>query len=152
MLHALIILDYIVQHKLHIHMPIHNTGPRQDKERHNVGIEYELLLEQTLTSMDIPFETEEELRIRGTAKTPDILLSCPVGIRVRNKDYEGIRRSLYKEEENDTNRTDTTQAQSDINDLDDEEGDDDECEWKIICWIDSKVSTIEEWAESLHCT
>ena len=142
MLHALIILDCIVQHKLHIHIPIHNIGPRQDKERHNVGIEYELLLEQTLTSMDIPFETEEELRIRGTAKTPDILLSCPVGIRVRRKDYDGIRRSLYKEEETDTNRTDKTQKQSDINDFDDdeEEDDDDECEWKIICWIDSKVS------------
>ena len=139
MLHALIILDCIVQHKLHIHIPIHNIGPRQDKERHNVGIEYELLLEQTLTSMDIPFETEEELRIRGTAKTPDILLSCPVGIRVRRKDYDGIRRSLYKEEETDTNRTDKTQKQNDINDLDDDD-EDDKCEWKIICWIDSKVS------------
>jgi len=58
---------------------------------------------------------------------------------------------LYKEEETDTNRTDKTQKQNDINDLDDDDKEyDDECEWKIICWIDSKVSTIEEWAESLH--
>ena len=136
---AALILDCIVQHNsIFTCTFIIYLGPRQDKERHNVGIEYELLLEQTLTSMDIPFETEEELRIRGTAKTPDILLSCPVGIRVRRKDYDGIRRSLYKEEENDTNRTDTIQK---LNDLDDEEeDDDDECEWKIICWIDSKVS------------
>lgn len=30
--------------------------------------------------IDIPFETEAKLHARGTAKTPDILLSCPVGI------------------------------------------------------------------------
>ena len=51
--------------------------------------------------MAIPFETEAELRIRGTAKTPDVLLSCPVGIRVHKGDDE---------------------------------------DWKIICWIDSKVT------------
>jgi len=58
-------------------------GPRHDKVRHNIGIEYELLLEETLQSMDIPFETEADLRVRGTARTPDVLLSIPLGIRVR---------------------------------------------------------------------
>eukprot|EP00550_Attheya_septentrionalis_P004605 CAMPEP_0198290534 /NCGR_PEP_ID=MMETSP1449-20131203/8359_1 /TAXON_ID=420275 /ORGANISM="Attheya septentrionalis, Strain CCMP2084" /LENGTH=368 /DNA_ID=CAMNT_0043989043 /DNA_START=158 /DNA_END=1264 /DNA_ORIENTATION=- len=57
-------------------------GPRQDRERHFVGLEHELMLEQSLRAMGIPFETETELRIRGTPRTPDILFSCPVGIRV----------------------------------------------------------------------
>ncbi|KAL9188894.1 hypothetical protein ACHAXT_011384 [Thalassiosira profunda] len=92
-------------------------GPRQDRERHNVGIEYELLLEQTLRSMDVPFETEEDLRARGTAKTPDILLSCPVGVKVRRREPLGRAgaRNEYSLE------------------------DDEEYEWKIICWIDSKA-------------
>ncbi|KAL9188876.1 hypothetical protein ACHAXT_011366 [Thalassiosira profunda] len=92
-------------------------GPRQDRERHNVGIEYELLLEQTLRSMDVPFETEEDLRARGTAKTPDILLSCPVGVKVRRREPLGRARARneYSLE------------------------DDEEYEWKIICWIDSKA-------------
>jgi hypothetical protein len=60
-------------------------GPRHDKVRHNIGIEYELLLEETLRSMDIPFETEADLRVRGTARTPDVLLSIPLGIRVRKR-------------------------------------------------------------------
>ena len=39
---------------------------------------------------DIPFETETELRERGTARTPDILLSCPVGIQVPKRSGEGL--------------------------------------------------------------
>jgi hypothetical protein len=35
--------------------------------------------------MNIPFETEADLRIRGTARTPDVLLSIPLGIRVRRR-------------------------------------------------------------------
>jgi hypothetical protein len=60
-------------------------GPRHDKVRHNIGIEYERLLEETLQSMDIPFETEADLRLRGTARTPDVLLLIPLGIRVRRR-------------------------------------------------------------------
>jgi hypothetical protein len=96
-------------------------GPRSDKERHNVGIEYELLLEHTLKNMGIPFETEEQLRKRGTAKTPDVLLSCPVGLKVRKKKSphpiqqspSRVQPGSYEKEE--------------------------EYEWKIICWIDSKA-------------
>eukprot|EP00581_Thalassiosira_minuscula_P014465 CAMPEP_0183732868 /NCGR_PEP_ID=MMETSP0737-20130205/39567_1 /TAXON_ID=385413 /ORGANISM="Thalassiosira miniscula, Strain CCMP1093" /LENGTH=381 /DNA_ID=CAMNT_0025965993 /DNA_START=147 /DNA_END=1292 /DNA_ORIENTATION=- len=108
-------------------------GPRQDKERHNIGIEYELLLEQTLQSMDIPFETEAELRVRGTARTPDILLSCPVGIKVRKRriQHHGgggsssnplYMHGVHSAEEND-----------------DDDEDDGQYEWKVICWIDSKA-------------
>lgn len=150
----------------------HTIGPRQDRERHNVGIEYELLLEQTLQSMgefsslclsfwfivssllkdlvyrtyaivagilhgtqynckDIPFETEAELRVRGTARTPDILLSCPVGLRVRRREP---RNPLYANDNEEGEGTISRQNQS-LVDLDD----DDNYEWKVICWIDSKV-------------
>jgi hypothetical protein len=96
-------------------------GPRQDKERHNIGIEYELLLEHALNNMGIPFETEEQLRKRGTAKTPDVLLSCPVGLKVRKKKSpqsfqqspSGVVTGSFEKEE--------------------------EYEWKIVCWIDSKA-------------
>lgn len=110
-------------------------GPRQDKERHNVGIEYELLLEQILRSMDIPFETEAELRVRGTAKTPDVLLSCPVGIRTRRKES---RNPLYAKsnEEDNSMRSSLAQKES-VASVNLE--DDDEYEWKVICWIDSKA-------------
>ena len=53
-------------------------------------------------STDIPFENEEQLRDRGTSRTPDVLLSTPLGIEVPKKNGNGA-------------------------------------EWKIICWIDSKV-------------
>lgn len=54
---------------------------------------------------DVPFESEQALRERGTSRTPDVLLSCPMGVRVTKKDA-------------------------------DDDG------WRVICWIDSKVSTI----------
>jgi CDAN1-interacting nuclease 1 len=67
-----------------IHVLEHDplNGPLHDAERHRVGIEYEIILEQCLHSMGIPFETEEQLRERGSARTPDILLSIPVGVKV----------------------------------------------------------------------
>jgi len=46
----------------------------------------------------IPFETESTLRDKGSSKTPDVLLKCPIGVLV---------------------------------------GD----EWRVVQWIDSKVST-----------
>ena len=57
---------------------------------------------------DLPFETEGELRAKGTARTPDILLSSPVAVPVSRKSPNS-------------------------ND------DDEENEWKVICWIDSKA-------------
>ena len=59
----------------------------------------------------IPFETEEQLRERGTSKTPDVLLSTPVAVQVKRP--AGI----------------TTNTQVDA----DDDG------WRIVCWIDSKV-------------
>ena len=96
--------------------------------------------------MDIPYETEAELRMRGTARTPDILLSCPMGIRCRRKesscsttirsDGAIVHGQRHQEKEVD-DRSSFLKRQSLIN-LEDGE-DDEEYEWKIICWIDSKV-------------
>eukprot|EP00934_Nitzschia_sp_Nitz4_P004059 Nitzschia sp. Nitz4//scaffold150_size53981//12331//13028//NITZ4_006672-RA/size53981-augustus-gene-0.33-mRNA-1//1//CDS//3329537056//4049//frame0 len=60
--------------------PLH--GPHHDHRRRMVGIEYEVLLEQRLTAMGIPFETESNLREKGSSKTPDIVLQIPIGVRV----------------------------------------------------------------------
>ena len=97
-------------------------GPRHDRQRHMVGIEYEVVLEQQLKAIGtcisfvssrsckltcavgIAFETEQDLRDLGTARTPDVLLQYPVGIEVQ-----------------------TAQGTS---------------EWRTICWIDSKVSAL----------
>ena len=57
---------------------------------------------------DIPFESEAQLRDRGTSKTPDVLLQYPIGIPV-------------EVDENDS---------------------DEAIKWKMICWIDSKVLTV----------
>lgn len=92
-------------------------GPRHDRDRHSVGLEYEIILEQALLSMNIPFETEAQLRIKGTARTPDILLSCPVGVRIRRR----------------------WPKQSTVNGNLAAAEDSDEYEWKVVCWIDSKA-------------
>jgi len=52
--------------------------------RASVGSQYEDMLNSNLASLNIPFETEEDLRRRGVPKTPDIRLSIPLGIRVED--------------------------------------------------------------------
>lgn len=101
-------------------------GPKHDRWRHTVGVEYEVVLEESLKSLGkynfplrtsalyperkrvfslypltwtivgIPFETESDLRDKGSSRTPDILLQCPIGVRFGE-------------------------------------------EWRVVCWIDSKV-------------
>ena len=103
--------------------------------------------------MAIPFETEAELRIRGTAKTPDVLLSCPMGIRVncrknvndeetvtaqQNDQQQQQQIQLQGEENNGTTPISHLQKRGSVNLLNDDD-ESDEYEWKIICWIDSKV-------------
>mmetsp|Transcript_27924 Transcript_27924/g.41223 ORF Transcript_27924/g.41223 Transcript_27924/m.41223 type:complete len:358 (+) Transcript_27924:140-1213(+) len=57
-------------------------GPTHDEARHRIGNDYEVLLVDVLKSMDVPFETEDELRKKGTSRTPDVLLSTPVAVQV----------------------------------------------------------------------
>mmetsp|Transcript_24596 Transcript_24596/g.57755 ORF Transcript_24596/g.57755 Transcript_24596/m.57755 type:complete len:325 (+) Transcript_24596:47-1021(+) len=60
-------------------------GPASDRERHFVGIEYEIVLERELKKLGIPFESEAQLREKGSARTPDVVLSCPVSFRVNSE-------------------------------------------------------------------
>jgi len=39
--------------------------------------------------LDIPFESESQLRHKGTSRTPDVLLSIPVGVEVPKRDGSG---------------------------------------------------------------
>lgn len=101
-------------------------GPRFDRERQYVGVEYEILLERSLSSMNIAFETEEQLRVRGTPRTPDILFSCPMAIKVP-KD------ALRNANANENSRGNKAKSENVV--AEDEDGG----VWKMICWIDSKA-------------
>jgi len=109
--------------------------------------------------MAIPFETEAELRIRGTAKTPDVLLSCPVGIRVHTRRKNVIDEQTVTVQQNDqqqqqqqqiqlqgegNNSTTPMQKGVSVNLMNDDDDESDEYEWKIICWIDSKVTCFKD--------
>lgn len=52
-------------------------SPYVDRIRRTIGLEYEFILQEKLRNLSIPFESEEKLRERGFAKTPDILLRVP---------------------------------------------------------------------------
>eukprot|EP01138_Halocafeteria_seosinensis_P009514 gb/GECG01009723.1/.p1 GENE.gb/GECG01009723.1/~~gb/GECG01009723.1/.p1 ORF type:complete len:347 (+),score=45.96 gb/GECG01009723.1/:1-1041(+) len=55
-------------------------SPLVDEKRREIGEIYEKKLYDKLTVLGIPFETEEELRQQGLAKTPDALLTVPIGV------------------------------------------------------------------------
>jgi len=57
-------------------------GPVSDRARHFIGIEYEIILERGLKNLGIPFESEAQLREKGSARTPDVLLSSPIGVQI----------------------------------------------------------------------
>jgi hypothetical protein len=59
----------------------HDNSPANDEARHRVGVAYEQLLQARLVAQGLPFESEDELREQGLAKTPDVRLSIPVGVR-----------------------------------------------------------------------
>lgn len=54
------------------------AGPFMDRQRAVLGQEYEFMLLEKLRNIGLQFETETDLRARGTHKTPDILLRVPV--------------------------------------------------------------------------
>lgn len=51
--------------------------------RRLIGLEYECILQQKLSAHEIPFWSEDELRLRGEAKTPDALLPVPLLVNGR---------------------------------------------------------------------
>ena len=48
--------------------------------RREIGLEYERLLRRALERSGVPFEDEDALRARGFARTPDVLLTVPLGV------------------------------------------------------------------------
>ena len=58
-------------------------GPHVDTAKRLVGLEYEELLAQKLRALGVPFLSEEQLRRRGDARTPDALLPVPLLVRGR---------------------------------------------------------------------
>ena len=81
-----------------------------------------------VVAIDIPFETEMELRVRGTSRTPDILFSCPVAIQVPKRILSPANRSSVQGIKD--KHMDADASEEDF-------------VWKMICWIDSKVSEFE---------
>jgi len=55
-------------------------GPEQDVARQELGRKYELLLEERLRTLGVEFLSEDDLRRQGKYKTPDVLLSVPIGV------------------------------------------------------------------------
>lgn len=61
-------------------------SPASDEAARLTGLEYEHILLRKLAARGIPFRTEEQLRLIGTHKTPDVELQVPaeVGGRIVN--------------------------------------------------------------------
>ena len=55
-------------------------GPSIDLIKKSIGEEYELILKDKLTFMNVPFKDENILRDQGYDKTPDLLLTVPIAI------------------------------------------------------------------------
>ena len=79
----------------------------------------------------IPFETEEDLREKGTARTPDILLSIPIAIPMHGSTITTTNKNKY---------FNTKTSPTTIHDQDgDNNNNNTDIHWKVICWIDSKA-------------
>ncbi|POM68227.1 Zinc finger, C2H2 [Phytophthora palmivora] len=61
-----------------------HCSPLADRIRHNLGLEYEYLLLETLRNRQLVFESEDMLREKGLSKTPDVRLLLPIGIKDPN--------------------------------------------------------------------
>ncbi|XP_064089356.1 CDAN1-interacting nuclease 1-like [Macrobrachium nipponense] len=55
-------------------------GPFADSIKHSVGHEYEFLLIHELKKLNISFQNEDELRLKGYDKTPDVKLNIPIAV------------------------------------------------------------------------
>ncbi len=66
------------------------NSPSVDRIRHSIGVEWEYVLLEKLRNRGISFETEDELRSKGFAKTPDVKLSSPIGVKGPNGKYHVV--------------------------------------------------------------
>lgn len=51
----------------------------------SIGHEYEFLLRRNLEKLNISYHNEDELRLKGYDKTPDIKLDIPIGKYIMTK-------------------------------------------------------------------
>jgi len=58
----------------------HARTHARTQARRIVGVEYEALLQRRLSNRGVPFQTEDDLRLEGHSKTPDVRLALPVGV------------------------------------------------------------------------
>ena len=63
----------------------YECSPKMDHVRHVTGIEYEYILQQQLAARGVGVETENELRLGGHAKTPDVRVVVPIAVKVGDK-------------------------------------------------------------------
>ena len=56
-------------------------SPSSDVLRQNIGLEYEYVLQRKLAACKIAFESEDQMRVEGRSKTPDVRLVVPVATR-----------------------------------------------------------------------
>ncbi|KAK8724950.1 hypothetical protein OTU49_011000 [Cherax quadricarinatus] len=55
-------------------------GPFADSIKHSIGYEYEFFLRRELEKLNISYQNEDDLRLRGYDKTPDIKLDIPIAV------------------------------------------------------------------------
>eukprot|EP00744_Colponema_vietnamica_P020749 GILI01029531.1.p1 GENE.GILI01029531.1~~GILI01029531.1.p1 ORF type:complete len:284 (-),score=5.77 GILI01029531.1:32-883(-) len=60
-----------------------NYSPYVDKMKRIIGLEYEYVLLEKLKGRGIPFQSEEDLRMEGSYKTPDVKLEVPILVKGR---------------------------------------------------------------------
>ncbi|KAG8449585.1 hypothetical protein GDO86_016290 [Hymenochirus boettgeri] len=56
------------------------NGPLVDCIRHSIGHEHEVLLREKLKKHNLAFLDEDQLRVKGYDKTPDVILEVPVAL------------------------------------------------------------------------
>ena len=116
-------------------------GPQNDVIRHSIGIQYEMILEESLKELSIPFQTESQLRVLGSSRTPDILLQVPIAIKVYRNKKEKKKKNDDQIDVNSTTAKPESSSKEGIEEVHSTNGDEDDedFEWKVICWIDSKA-------------
>ncbi len=79
------------------------NSPDIDMMKEHVGKEHESLLEHLLTVRHMEFETEEDSRKKGRQKTPDILFTIPMAVRLPAKYHTASQRRRHHYETNGVN-------------------------------------------------